>query len=1156
MNKKISIVLFGLIVFAGSLLASSNNAFAALDTSSIVMKAALEGVWQCQKSGAYASEFMASQFKTAAFVKLEDPWGNGEEVKLPWKLTNVNDADLNCKEILLGYSKNSGGLRGGLFPQSIKDAKGPDWAPVAKFFAGNNLDGQGGIGYTGKAEESSVNNQGLQLQYKFDSEETNCGGNMPIFSNGKSVLTGPTIFNTNGNISVTNYGDFPSQNGQFVDFTTSCGGEKVVIRITNNTGAGNLGYTITASSAANGSSPIRVSARTTRDGVEWSAGDLWFPLIGTEMVIGLTPDPVVATSATNSVETGDYILRWQSILNMMGGLNDKNELSYKTKTPYAGYNYLALTRQEVYDLYGYYIKDVLKWDVICEGDDNWNMYSSNTRINYRRGGYKKDCAIYNPGSGIQPSDIDSLYGVEESFHFLRKITSIDSIVGILDKLGDLCGLVGVTEGCGEENDKIGETTEAAEDDFNCDKLVDDATGGDGIGAMQWLLCPTMTNTAKTADWVDSITRDMLEIRASNYSNTELTEMWSKVRNVANIVITIFLMVVIFSQVTGRGIDNYGIKKMLPRIIIMAIVVNLSLYICQIAVDLSNILGVGLNGMFGGMISTPSGEPSAVIGVITGIFAAIGPAAGAGAMALSGGLVVALVIAIIALVLIIILAVVVLWVMVALREIIVIFCILISPLAFAAFILPNTQNFYKKWWELFKAALIIFPICGAVSGISKMIRSLHASGNFVTGGIAGELIMMVLPFLIFFLLPTLLKQAIAALGKIGAALSSMGNTVKNGGRTIGRSAMHAGMNSERFKDWSKYRQERAMARRAQNTYNALHGRNNLSARQRDRLRKAQDVLAAHHLRETENRAQTDGDYLDAVRAKQEFSVGEATQDMLTYNNGDYVAGQQALGQLGRTNKVEAAAMYAQTPGLVASKERQFAAQRMGEIRKMYSEQFANYNAADKQNQLVDALSGNDNASIEKMDAAFDALMSTGDTREIMDAISRANFANMNDNMRSRVLQKMGGSGIGTLKGFAKSGATSNFSNYVSSGGLKNYFDTQAGKHALDTATKEELEFLAADNNRMAAIDPEIIANAAVSAANQNQRATDAVRKMIKGNEAAVGALIGAKGLTNMNGDIAVALGPTALASAIADIQKPGNEQLRSSVGEKTKTALGL
>ena len=57
------------------------------------------------------------------------------------------------------------------------------------------------------------------------------------------------------------------------------------------------------------------------------------------------------------------------------------------------------------------------------------------------------------------------------------------------------------------------------------------------------------------------------------------------------------MAIVISQITGYGISNYGIKKMLPKILVMAILINLSWYVAVIGVDISNILGKGIFNLF-------------------------------------------------------------------------------------------------------------------------------------------------------------------------------------------------------------------------------------------------------------------------------------------------------------------------------------------------------------------------------------------------------------------------------------------------------------------------------------------------------------------------------------------------------------------------------
>lgn len=67
---------------------------------------------------------------------------------------------------------------------------------------------------------------------------------------------------------------------------------------------------------------------------------------------------------------------------------------------------------------------------------------------------------------------------------------------------------------------------------------------------------------------------------------------------------IAFLAIIVSQVTGMGINNYGIKKMLPRLVVAAIAVNVSYYICQLIVDLTNILGYEIQNALAGISNSP------------------------------------------------------------------------------------------------------------------------------------------------------------------------------------------------------------------------------------------------------------------------------------------------------------------------------------------------------------------------------------------------------------------------------------------------------------------------------------------------------------------------------------------------------------------------
>ena len=131
---------------------------------------------------------------------------------------------------------------------------------------------------------------------------------------------------------------------------------------------------------------------------------------------------------------------------------------------------------------------------------------------------------------------------------------------------------------------------------------------DGIG---WILCPAMRALAGMADASYSflannfleIDRDLLNQNPSKVSSkgvpvgTGTYDAWRVMQSIANVAFVIAFIVIIYSQLTSAGISNYGVKRLLPRIIIAAILVNTSFLICQVAVDLSNILGYGLKNMF-------------------------------------------------------------------------------------------------------------------------------------------------------------------------------------------------------------------------------------------------------------------------------------------------------------------------------------------------------------------------------------------------------------------------------------------------------------------------------------------------------------------------------------------------------------------------------
>ncbi|MBR2641252.1 hypothetical protein IKD49_02230 [Candidatus Saccharibacteria bacterium] len=252
-----------------------------------------------------------------------------------------------------------------------------------------------------------------------------------------------------------------------------------------------------------------------------------------------------------------------------------------------------------------------------------------------------------------------------------------------------------------------------------------------LGSIGWLVCPTTGKIAEAVDWLYDRIQSILEIEPiSMEEGSPILVIWQYCQGLTNIVFIIFLLVVIYSQITGYGITNYGLKKALPKLIVAAIMVNLSFLICTFAVDLSNIVGNGLRGVFTAVeehviavntanVDVMADVPDEIAVMNAGMYSSLAGgtalAIGAGAIAFESGAIWML----IPVVLGALVSVVAGLITIALRQAVVALLIMISPLAIVASILPNTEDLFKKWKELLKKMLIFYPMFSLLFGASNL-----------------------------------------------------------------------------------------------------------------------------------------------------------------------------------------------------------------------------------------------------------------------------------------------------------------------------------------------------------------------------------------------------------------------------------------------------
>lgn len=244
-----------------------------------------------------------------------------------------------------------------------------------------------------------------------------------------------------------------------------------------------------------------------------------------------------------------------------------------------------------------------------------------------------------------------------------------------------------------------------------------------IETVGWVICPTMRSIAKLADYGWTYVNSNFLRVDSNISNTNsgTYKAWEMMRSVANALFVVAFMILVYSQLTGRNSGGYNIKRLLPRLIIAAIAVNLSYFLCAILIEASNIVGDSLVQVFkevagrvGRTIMPIDTKPSAFQdGTLTVITSSIMGKTGTAWVLLAPVAAVVVTIATItgaALILLI------------MRKAVIAMLVLASPILFVAYLLPNLERFFFQGVRLFLQLLLLFPIIALLLGAGQIVSA--------------------------------------------------------------------------------------------------------------------------------------------------------------------------------------------------------------------------------------------------------------------------------------------------------------------------------------------------------------------------------------------------------------------------------------------------
>jgi hypothetical protein len=310
---------------------------------------------------------------------------------------------------------------------------------------------------------------------------------------------------------------------------------------------------------------------------------------------------------------------------------------------------------------------------------------------------------------------------------------------------------------------------------NDQSAAEDTPSTCNIEGVGWILCPMMTFMGGIVDGAYSFVSSLLVVQPLlTTGNTQPVYItWGVMRNIANVAFVIAFLFIIFSQLTGMGVSNYGVKKLLPRIVVAAILVNVSFWICAIAVDLSNIIGASVITLFEAADANIANALSTQIGEVGSVFNGGNTWTNLVGTVIGGGIVVGALYyvglsALIPALLAAVVAIVTVFLVLTLRQALIILLIVVSPLAFVAYLLPNTEDLFTRWRKLLMTLLLMYPIIAGLFGASALASSIIMNGS---DNIVVQIMGACIAILPLAITPLVMKTAGGLLNRFGGIVNN-------------------------------------------------------------------------------------------------------------------------------------------------------------------------------------------------------------------------------------------------------------------------------------------------------------------------------------------------------------------------------------------------
>ena len=346
--------------------------------------------------------------------------------------------------------------------------------------------------------------------------------------------------------------------------------------------------------------------------------------------------------------------------------------------------------------------------------------------------------------------------------------------------------------------------DGSDDDDGGEKVADDYVDPCYAAneALSWFTCPlidglstfmTRLYTEIVEEWL-IFDPQILTITTNQTANTNATrDAWGQFRVYANVLFVIVLFFIIFAQISGFGEGKYNFRAMLPRFLALVVVVNISYPICQIAIDLSNILGSGVANVFiefSSHIELENAEGVAGMPIFAAVIVAVLIAAVAiivAAIAVGPAFLMPIILTLLGGMLTVFFT----YLMLVVRQAVMIIMVVVSPIAIGLAILPGTKPIFDKWFKLFRGLLLTYPLASLLmmggNFAARLVMKVWNGESFIMSIVA-----MAICIIPITMLPKVTRSTLASLD--GLALKAQNGISKFAGKRLSESRFANNANS--------------------------------------------------------------------------------------------------------------------------------------------------------------------------------------------------------------------------------------------------------------------------------------------------------------------------------------------------------------------------